>query len=41
MTKERGPKIAFTIWIGSWIAAFIIGGLLSMALPPVFKLLGM
>ncbi len=41
MTKERGPKIAFTIWIGSWIAAFVIGGLLSMALPPVFHLLGM
>ena len=41
MTKERGPKVAFTIWIGSWIAAFLIGGLLSMALPPVFKLLGM
>lgn len=41
MTKERGPKVAFTIWIGSWIAAFIIGGILSMALPPVFKLLGM
>lgn len=41
MTKERGPKIAFTIWIGSWIAAFVIGGLLSIALPPVFKLLGM
>jgi len=41
MTKERGPKVAFTIWIGSWIAAFLIGGLLSFALPPVFKLLGM
>lgn len=41
MTKERGPKIAFTIWFGSWIAAFVIGGLLSMALPPVFHLMGM
>ncbi len=41
MTKERGPKVAFTIWIGSWIAAFVIGGLLSIALPPVFHLLGM
>ena len=41
MTKERGPKVAFTIWIGSWIAAFIIGGLLSIALPPVFNLFGL
>ncbi|MCC7528120.1 MAG: ferrous iron transporter B [Candidatus Melainabacteria bacterium] len=41
MTKERGPKIAFTIWFGSWIAAFVIGGLLSMALPPVFHLFGL
>lgn len=41
MTKERGPKVAFTIWFGSWIAAFIIGGALSSILPPVFHLLGM
>lgn len=41
MTKERGPKVAFTIWFGSWIAAFIIGGVLSSVLPPVFHLLGM
>lgn len=41
MTKERGPKIAFTIWFGSWIAAFVIGGLLSIALPPVFHLFGL
>jgi ferrous iron transport protein B len=32
MTKERGPKIAFTIWFGSWAAAFLIGGLLSHVL---------
>ena len=41
MTKERGPKIAFTIWIGSWIAAFVIGGLLSIVLPPVFHVFGL
>lgn len=36
MVKERGPKIAFAIWIGSWIAAFVIGGALSRLLPSLF-----
>jgi ferrous iron transport protein B len=40
MMKERGPKIAFSIWFGSWIAAFAIGGLLAHLLPYVFKVLG-
>lgn len=40
MIKERGMKIAMSIWIGSWLCAFAIGGLLARALPPVFKVLG-
>jgi ferrous iron transport protein B len=40
MIKERGPKIALSIWFGSWIAAFGIGGMLAYALPPLFKLVG-
>lgn len=39
MIKERGPKIALTIWIGSWLCAFVIGGILAHALPPLFHLL--
>jgi ferrous iron transport protein B len=41
MCKERGPKVAFTIWFGSWVCAFIIGGALARLLPPVFKLVGL
>ena len=37
MIKERGPKIAMTIWVGSWAAAFVIGGLLAQGLPLLFK----
>ena len=33
MIKERGPKIALTIWFGSWIAAIGLGGLLARTLP--------
>lgn len=39
MIKERGPKIAFSIWIGSWLFAFLIGGLLALVLPKLFALL--
>ena len=40
MIKERGPKIALTIWLGSWLAAFVIGGFMARALPFVFGLMG-
>ncbi|HEY9868757.1 MAG TPA: ferrous iron transporter B [Candidatus Obscuribacterales bacterium] len=40
MIKERGPRIALTIWLGSWLCAFAIGGLLARILPPVFHLAG-
>jgi ferrous iron transport protein B len=40
MIKERGPKIALTIWLGSWVAAFLIGGLLAQGLPWLFKITG-
>jgi len=41
MCKERGPKVAFTIWFGSWACAFVIGGAISRLLPPVFHLVGL
>lgn len=41
MIKERGPKVALTLWIGSWICAFVFGGLLAIALPYFFGLFGM
>lgn len=40
MIKERGPKVAFTIWLGSWLAAFAIGGVTARLLPFVFAPLG-
>ena len=40
MIKERGFKVATIIWLGSWVSAFVIGGLLAMALPPFFNLFG-
>jgi ferrous iron transport protein B len=40
MIKERGMKIAMSVWIGSWLCAFAVGGVLSRALPPLFKVLG-
>jgi ferrous iron transport protein B len=40
MIKERGMKVAMSIWFGSWVAAFIIGGALARVLPPLFKALG-
>lgn len=41
MIKERGMKIALSIWFGSWAAAFIIGGVLARILPYVFSPLGL
>ena len=41
MIKERGPKVALTIWFGSWACAFVIGGLLSQVLPFVFRPFGL
>lgn len=38
MIKERGAAIALSIWIGSWIFAFLIGALLARILPPLFSL---
>lgn len=41
MIKERGPKVALTIWIGSWLFAFAAGGLLAWTLPPFFAFLNL
>lgn len=41
MCKERGPKVAFTIWFGSWACAFVIGGAIARLLPPIFKIVGL
>jgi ferrous iron transport protein B len=41
MCKERGPKVAFTIWFGSWAGAFIIGGAIARCLPPLFHMVGL
>lgn len=40
MIKERGPKIALSIWMGSWLAAFAIGGVTARVLPFIFGALG-
>lgn len=32
MVKERGPREAFIVWIGTWLVAFAVGGLLSQIL---------
>ncbi|MEP7217610.1 MAG: ferrous iron transport protein B [Bacteroidota bacterium] len=32
MLKERGTREGFTIWVGSWVMAFGIGGLVAMIL---------
>ena len=29
MIKERGPKVGILIWIGTWIVAFTVGGIVS------------
>lgn len=41
MIKERGMKIALSIWFGSWAAAFVIGGVLARILPYIFSPLGL
>ena len=33
MIKERGPKVALTIWLSSWVLAFAVGGVLARLLP--------
>jgi len=40
MIKERGPGVALTIWIGSWLSAFLIGGALAQVLPALFAITG-
>jgi ferrous iron transport protein B len=32
MAKEHGPRIAFRIWIGTWVVAFAVGGVLAYLL---------
>jgi len=32
MLKERGLKIASLVWVGTWIVAFLVGGILSQML---------
>lgn len=32
MLKERGTKEGFTVWIGSWVLAFTVGGLVATVL---------
>ena len=32
MIKERGPKEAALVWFGTWIGAFLVGGILSQIL---------
>ena len=36
MIKERGAKIALSIWLGSWLFAILVGAALSRILPPLF-----
>jgi ferrous iron transport protein B len=38
MIKERGARIALSIWVGSWLCAFAIGGVLAQVLPALFNL---
>lgn len=37
MIKERGFSIAMSIWAGSWLFAFLIGGVLARVLPSLFQ----
>lgn len=37
MIKERGFAIAMSIWAGSWLFAFLIGGALARVLPSLFQ----
>jgi ferrous iron transport protein B len=29
MLKERGPKEATIIWLGTWVGAFVVGGIVA------------
>jgi ferrous iron transport protein B len=40
MIKERGFKTAMAIWVGSWICAFVVGGILAQILPVIFHTVG-
>ena len=40
MIKERGMKTAMAIWIGSWVCAFVVGGVLAHVLPPLMRAAG-
>jgi ferrous iron transport protein B len=40
MIKERGMKVAMSVWVGSYICAFAVGGILTRVLPPLFKVFG-
>lgn len=40
MIKERGFKIAMAIWVGSWICAFAVGGVLARCLPTILHAVG-
>ncbi|MBY0547293.1 MAG: ferrous iron transport protein B [Candidatus Obscuribacterales bacterium] len=37
MIKERGFAIAMSIWAGSWLFAFLVGGALARVLPSLFQ----
>ncbi len=37
MIKERGLKVALSIWLGSWLFAFIVGAGLAQILPAIFN----
>jgi len=36
MMKERGAKVALSIWVGSWLFAILAGAVLARLLPPLF-----
>jgi ferrous iron transport protein B len=36
MIKERGAKVALSIWVGSWLFAVVVGAALARLLPPLF-----
>lgn len=38
MIKERGAKVALTIWVGSWVFAILVGAVLARILPPLFSI---
>ncbi|MBX9685601.1 MAG: ferrous iron transporter B [Candidatus Obscuribacterales bacterium] len=38
MIKERGLKMALSIWVGSWLFAIVVGTALAQLLPPLFQI---